>query len=231
MTDNVPTVRPPSQPTMPAIASPSRGRAAVLPPFALGFDCLEPFRSEGEVHDFRDAADWGFVYAGRYLENLTQDEVGWLHGVGWSVLLFCEARVSPLSGETGIEDGTRELRRLRELETPRTVCATIDLEAAHGAPSDVDAHTRAMSRLLVQGGYSAPVYVGDRCVLDGKELYALPDVHGYLASPSSIPEPACGYLWRQFLPLEWTGHGKHRAVDVGLGSEDRRGRRLVVWAP
>lgn len=145
----------------------------------------------------------GLDYVVRYVGGLSREEMADVLGAGLGLQLVTYSRApgwTP-SGAIGAQDGIEDLKHLAWLQVPAGMLVWIDLEGAHGTAADVAAWANARAYALVKEGYIAGLYVGDSCVLNAEELYALTFVTRYWrAFNSGIPEPKCGFCQFQAYP-------------------------------
>lgn len=190
----------------------------------------------------------GIVFAGRYLGDLTSEEIDDAHAAGVGILPVQHAHAAGWqpTGALGREDGTRAVQDARGAGIP---CMPLwnDLEGCHPASNEDEIATYAAgwASALRVAGYEPRVYVGAGVPGDGLTLYALPYV-GYWKSQSIVPTPARrGYQLVQLFryPQGQCQLGdafpdappavKHLLVDVDVATTDYLGGRpaMLVAAP
>jgi hypothetical protein len=198
------------------------GVARTVPLFSLGFDSLAPVTG-GICQDARLA---GFKYVGRYLHNLTSQEVNVIFANKLAIwpLTFAPTQ-EPLNANTGVRYGVQAVHQANALGVPADVFVTIDFEAP-AVGSNGPAHISAYARTLVGAGYGAALYVGGPEPLNGAQLYSL-SVTRYIRAGSLIPEPPCGWSLIQLSPLDQPMFGTR--VDVSVSCEDFHGRSMMMW--
>lgn len=201
------------------------GIARPVVPFSLGFDCLAPVSNQVA----RIAKADGFIWVGRYLENLTIAERDGIFDAGLGIALLTEAITGTvLNAGTGAQQGHAAVLQAVHLAVPPAVHITGDNENPHTG-SDVSAHSNAFVEAVRAGGYDGAMYVGAPQTLNAVQLYmCLAD--RYWRSGSLVPEPACGWCIIQLSPLDRTMFGGQR-VDVDITCLDFRGRAMVMWWP
>jgi hypothetical protein len=185
-----------------------------LPHAALGFDSWSGITAA----QYADLRKLGFVFAVRYLDNLTVAEIGSCLDSGLKLALVQASRKPGWrpGPAFGTEDGARARRQAIALGIPFDADIFCDLETPDPATTtaaDVDAYARAYCPELVSGGYHAKVYIGSGLPpkLDEVALYKLPYT-GYWSSFSRVSDVASrGYQMRQlfFYPT-----GECKVVDV-----------------
>lgn len=214
------------------------GVARPAPPFLLGFDVLDRLPL-AVLRGFRQAH---FLWIGRYLETLTDDEVQDIFSAGLSIHPLTEAVVgTPLDSNLGAQRAAFEVGRARDRGIPETVHLTVDFEAPEGTREGCLDYLRSATGGIAASAYGASVYVAPPQPLSGVDLFSLQDTHMYWAGAGVVPELACGYGIRQLLPLEWLapwasvlddeGQVRHYPVDGDVISADRHGRLPVLWSP
>lgn len=200
------------------------GIARVLPPFQLGFDCLDPL-TEATAAAFYAS---GYRFVGRYLESLSIAERDAIFNAKLAIAPITYARTTPLNGTLGQQVGAQSVRRAVSWGIPPSVHVTIDNEATHGEVADVIAYLNGFAGALTSGGYGAMLYVGRPESLTAQELFALRP-NRYWRSISMVPEPACGWCMMQLTPGDQVIHGHQ--VDVDVSQADYFGRLPVLWYP
>jgi len=200
------------------------GTARACPLFTKLADTFSPLSNSAALA-LKNA---GVGAVGRYLENLSVAERDGLFASGLDILLLSEAPSGVLSKDVGHARAASLLQHLATLEAPRGVHVMIDLEAQHGAHSDIIAYDNALASDLEVAGYIPLAYVGAEQALSGAELYALPSVHLYWRGGSrGMPEPLCEFAIWQIPPLEQAVAGVN--VDMSMTGADLRGRRPMLW--
>jgi hypothetical protein len=148
-------------------------------------------------------AEMSVDYVVRYLSALTSDEVDAIlaAGVGLQLINFAHAPGWLPSAELGTQDGEVDIVHLKSLDIPTGMVVWIDLEGSGGGVVNTTDWVNARSLVLSQYGYIPGLYVGDSCILNAAQLYALPNIHRYWkAFNAGIPEVACGYCQFQAFP-------------------------------
>ena len=201
------------------------GVARAADPFLLGFDVEEPTTPAM----LAAARGRGFAWVGRYLNNLSAEELGSIFAANLGVLPYTWAMThEPLSAAAGTEYGAHMAAIARGLGCPEGVHIAIDLEAPPPG-SACGPHVNAMADSLRWAQFGAALYVGVPQPLSGPELFALkPD--RYIKGGGRASEPSCSWAALQLEPLarlELAG----APVDVAVTKEDYEGRSLVLWWP
>ena len=204
------------------------GAARAAEPGTLFFDTLSPVTSV-QIQIFKGR---GFKGVGRYLENLTDDEVAEIHGEGLFIVPITEARIIPPSPGAGDDAGALEVDRARSRGIPQGVHLTIDNEAVHGTAEEDAEYIDAFSLRFTRAAYGGMLYVAQPQPLTGPQMYARPNVDRYWSGASRNPEPDCGYTCFQGLPIDYRPPWCPSAqVDLDIIFADRLGRTPVVWCP
>jgi hypothetical protein len=127
------------------------------------------------------------------------------------------------SATLGLQDGERDVLQLKALGIPEEMVVWIDLEGSGGDAADTAAWVNARAQQLVNAGYVAGLYVGDSCVLNAAQLYALPNITRYWRGfNQGIPEVSCGFCQFQIFPPNQTFQGV--LVDFDFTQSDYDGR-------
>jgi hypothetical protein len=192
-----------------------------------GFDCLAPVSAA----IVKAAVSDGYVWVGRYLNNLTPGERDVIFAAGLAILPLTEAMVGvALSTNSGASYGLSCAHMAQRLGVPAGVHVVIDLEDP-AAGSDCAGHVNAMAGALGSTNYeyAAGLYLGEPLPpeLTAAQIYAMrPDRYGR-GSPG-VPEPACGWCWVQ---TAWNVERWGIEIDTGKIQADRLGRLPTIWAP
>ena len=103
------------------------------------------------------------------------------------------------SEQLGELDGNASMKRLAGLGVPTVgLYDWLDLE---GCSADPTSYLNRAAALIATQGRKAGLYVGAGGLLNGAQLYALPQITGYWRSLSrGIPEPQCGFMLSQLYP-------------------------------
>jgi hypothetical protein len=201
-------------------------RVAAAPPGSKGFDTVAAMT--GPLLKRLQAL--GYTWVARYLGDLSADELTVICGSGYGCLLVQHAHAGGWAGSTllGTQDGQRAVADARRAGVPAGATLFSDLEGTAGDAAATTAWATAWATAVTTAGYVAGLYVGDRCVLDAAQIYALPHTH-YWRSGSAVPEPACSWCVLQLRPLDVTELGVR--IDRDVIDEDLRGRTpTLVWA-
>lgn len=187
-----------------------------------GVDCATPVT----VDAARALKARGVDFVVRYLGQVTAAELAVLFdaGLGVELVTFSRAPGWDPSAELGTKDGDEDVARLVvELKIPPGMVVWIDLEGPAGDAAVVAEWVSARASRLVNAGFIAGLYVGDGCVLNGEQLYALPEVTRYWrAFNYGIPEPACGFCQFQLYPPDIAMAGI--LVDLDFSQHDHGDR-------
>jgi hypothetical protein len=177
----------------------------------------------------QDAKLAGFKWVGRYLHNLTAQEVSIIFAMklGIAPLTFAPTAVV-LTASTGVQYGTQAVHQARGLQIPPKVDITVDYESPM-AGSDGPAHLTGFWQQLVGNGYGDCLYVGGPEDLNAGQLMAQPFT-GYWKGGGQVPEPACGWKNIQLEPLEGVTFGGAKC-DANVSKSDYRGRAYQMWWP
>lgn len=166
-----------------------------------------------------------FDFVLRYLSDVTSHELATVLGDGLGVCLVTHSRGvgwSP-SAALGTSDGVADVAQLKALGIPATMVIWIDLEGSGGSAADTAAWVNARAIEIVNAGYVAGVYVGNQCVLNAQQLYALPNVTRYWkAFNLGIPDVQCGFCMLQLYPPDQVIGGLE--VDLDVTQQDYEGR-------
>lgn len=166
-----------------------------------------------------------FDFVVRYLSDVTVAELGAILASGLGLALVTHARAPGwLPTEAmGASDGAADVAALKALGVPSSMVLFIDLEGSGGDAIDTAAWADARSKAVVDAGYIAGLYVGDRCVLSAAELYVLPNVTRYWTGFNrGIPEPQCGWCLLQLFPPDQVVAGLQ--ADLDCSQQDYAGR-------
>ena len=173
----------------------------------------------------------GLFFVVRYLGGLSTDELAAILATGLAVGLVTYSRAPGWhpSAAIGATDGAVDVAHLTALGIPKGALVWIDLEGSSGDSAATAAWLTSRAAEIVAAGYVAGVYVGDGCVLNGPELYAVPGVTRYWgAFNRGIPEPQCGFCQRQLYPPNQVLAGVE--IDYDTPSGDYEGRTPSVLA-
>ena len=164
---------------------------------SLGYDCvtvMTPTRAAA-----LKAA--GMSFAVRYLGGINQAELAAILNAG---LLFMPVTFSRAPGwvptaAMGTSDGQQDVAQLQALGLPQGCTVWIDLEGVDPSTpaSAVSDWVNARSAVIKGAGFDAGLYVGYSCILDGAQLYALPNINRYWCAFNGTIEPSCGFCMRQ----------------------------------
>ena len=139
----------------------------------------------------------------RYLGSISTMEIGAILGadLGLELVTFAHDPGWMPSATLGAEDGDTDVMHLKALGIPEEMVVWIDLEGSGGNAADTAAWVNARAKAIIQAGYLVGLYVGDGCVLNAQELYALPNItHYWRGFNQGIPEPSCGFCQFQLFP-------------------------------
>lgn len=143
----------------------------------------------------------GMKFAVRYLGSVTSAELSDILNAG---LLFMPVTFSRAPGwvptaATGASDGAEDVLHLQALGLPQGCTVWIDLEGvdASAPASAVSDWVNARSAAITGAGFDAGLYVGYSPVLDGAQLYALPNINRYWCAYNGTTEPGCGFCMLQ----------------------------------
>lgn len=202
------------------------GFAKPCPPFSLGVDCLAPM-SASTAKAF---AALGVKWVGRYLENLTADEVTGIHAAGLAIALLIEGRTHDLGAALGNQVGMAAATKAMALGVPPGVNMTVDIEeTGNAAAADVAAYANEVGAVLKRYGYAGSCYPGAGLPFNAQQLYALALGPYWRGGSLGIPEPACGFAILQLFPLDQVVEGQR--VDFSVSQKDFRGRSMTMWWP
>lgn len=203
-------------------------KLASVPVAARGIDTVTTIGSAVAIA--LAAAHIDFVV--RYLGGITEQELEGVlsSGLGLELVTYSRAPGWLPNAGMGTSDGNTDVSRLKALGVPAGMLLWLDLEGSGGSAADTSAWIEARAAAVVAGGYEAGLYVGDGCVLDAAELYAIPNVTRYWrAFNQGIPEPACGFAQQQLYEPEQTLCGL--SVDYNVAARDYRGRAPTMLIP
>jgi hypothetical protein len=206
---------------------------AVEVPFgAVMLDMLSPLSAE--VLDALEGfvlpgTKTGITLFGRYLENLTPDELDRILSRGYGLIFIGESRPNGYvpSATSGGADGLREVARMRDLGLPEGVTEVCDLEGMSGTDQDTIAYANAYGSCIQAARYSCMTYVGDSVPLSPAQLYSLAHTTLYWHSLSNVQQVAtCDYCAIQAYPTQKLvlPGGITLAADVSFIYRDKRGR-------
>jgi hypothetical protein len=173
-----------------------------------------------------------FDFVVRYLSDVTVSELGAILASGLGLALVTHARAPGwLPTEAmGVADGAADVAHLKALGVPPGMVLFVDLEGAGGSDVDTMAWANARSKAIVDAGYIAGLYVGDRCVLSAQQLYGLPEVSRYWkAYNAGIPEVMCGFCMLQLFPPDQTVAGLQ--IDLDVAQSDYKSRLAMMLRP
>lgn len=198
---------------------------------AVMLDMLSPLSSE--VLDALDGyclpgTQTGVTLFGRYLENLTPEELSGIVGRGYGALLIGESRPNGYipTAVSGGADGLREVTRMRALGIPEGATVVCDLEGMGGTGQDTILYADAYASCVQAAKGSCMAYVGDGVPLSPAQLYALPTTL-YWHSLSNVQQVAtCDYCAIQGYPTQklYLPGGIVIEADVSFIYRDKKGR-------
>lgn len=197
---------------------------------AVGFDCVTPITPGLGVR----LADAGMRFAVRYLGSVTSQEIDAVLAAGMAIMPVTYSRAPGWQpgAVVGAEDGDRAVLHLSAAGFPKGVTVWLDLEGAVGTALQVSAWANAWASKVKAAGYDPGLYVGAGCILNSKELFALPLIDRYWNSLSretdaagQIAEPSCGWCMIQLYP---TVKRAGFPVDLDVVQQDYQ-NRLPVW--
>lgn len=177
----------------------------------------------------------GFEAIGRYVENVTQQELEGLTAAGlgvWFIIQGLAAGTTP-GAALGGQMVSAGLTRLHSFGVPTGVTVFGDLEGDGRAHSDWIAFGNGQADAIstfrdIPGGY-----IGEGIGLTSRELYALRFVR-YWKSGSRVvdrfdelAEPACGWTAVQGIPFDIARHDGLQ-IDVDVLWRDYRGRGITL---
>lgn len=204
---------------------------------SIMFDCLEPL-SQAMLDAYASFVLPGTYSSvaifGRYLENLTPDEVARIlnHPRRYGLLCIGESRANGYVPSTmqGLQDGTREVTRYNALALPRGGGIVWDAEGMGGTAQNTIDSGNAYAGAVQANGNQCIAYVGDSVPLSPSQLYALRETL-YWHSLSNVQQVAtCDYAMLQAYPtriVDLGAAGVHQ-VDVSLIYSDKRGRAPMI---
>lgn len=167
----------------------------------------------------------GLDFVVRYLGSVSTMEISGIlqAGLGLELVTFAHSPGWMPSATLGAQDGERDVLQLKALGIPEEMVVWIDLEGSGGDAADTAAWVNARAKAIVNAGYVAGLYIGDRCVLDAAQLYSLPNITRYWRGfNQGIPEPQCGFCQFQIFPANQTLAGV--LVDFDFTQSDYDGR-------
>ncbi len=171
----------------------------------------------------------GVTLFGRYLENLTPEELTRVLPRGYGIIPIGESRANGYipSAVSGGADGLRETTRMRVLSLPEDITEVCDLEGMGGTAQDTIAYANAYGSCIQTSKRSCMTYVGDGVPLSPAQLYALSDTTLYWHSLSNVQQVAtCDYCAIQAYPTQYLSlpGGITLAADVSFIYRDKKGR-------
>lgn len=210
----------------------------VAGPFGgIMFDCLEQL-SQATLDAYGSfvlpGTYSGVAIFGRYLENLTADEVALIlnHPRRYGLLCIGESRANGYVPSTmqGMQDGVREVNKYNALALPRGGGIVWDAEVMGGSAQNTIDSGNAYAGAVQGNGNQCIAYVGAGVPLSPTQLYALRETL-YWHSLSSVQQVAtCDYAALQAYPtqsLDLGAAGVHQ-VDVSMIFRDKRGRAPMI---
>jgi hypothetical protein len=205
---------------------------------AVGIDCLEPL-TLGMLIEISQlmlpGTRTGISWIGRYLENLTAEELENAFSCNLSVLLIGE---SPANGyiptsQDGTTNGGREVARAQALSIKGIQVGIVcDLEGMGGTSDETIAYANAYGNAVMSAGFQCIAYVGAGVPLTPEQLYEL-DETLYWHSMSSVQEVAVvDYAFLQAYPTQTLNLGSAGTLeaDVNFVYRDKRGRAPYLLA-
>lgn len=199
---------------------------------AVGCDMLTPLTSYTAVALAGYAlpgTKTGIAFVGRYLENLTAQEIAICHSVDLGIVLIGEAHPAEQWTPTatlGSADGLRLVTKTRGLSIPGGGRIWCDLETpiATATSADVALYAKGWCD-VVNASFDGGGYVGAGIPCTPQQLYLLP-FHGYWHSLSNVqPVANVDYQQIQLFPTTTlqlpTGPLE---VDLNIVQQDKRGR-------
>jgi hypothetical protein len=174
----------------------------------------------------------GIDFVVRYLGGVSSEEAQEIlaAGLGLQFVSYSRAPGWMPTSAMGSSDGALDLQHLKSVGALPGVTVWIDLEGSAGTAADTAAWIEVRSFILVQAGFLVGLYVGNQCVLNGTQLYALPHVTRYWrAFNEGIPQPQCGWCQFQLNPADQMIAGVE--VDYDCTQEDYEGRTPTMMAP
>jgi hypothetical protein len=205
---------------------------------AVMFDCLDPLSQsvlDALASYVLPGTCTGPAIFGRYLENLTADELALIvtHPRRYGLLCIGESRPNGYmpTAEQGQEDGAREVAKYNLLGLPKGGGIVWDAEGLGGSAASATASGTAYGEVLEQNGNQCVTYVGDGVPLTPSQLFALPRTTLYWHSLSNVQQVAtCDYAMLQAYPTQTLDLGAAgvRQFDVSFIYRDKLGRGPMI---
>jgi hypothetical protein len=155
-----------------------------IPP---GARCADMFQTLSKAQAVSLKAN-GYDGVGRYLENLTPDEVQHILDAGLKLWAIATADHF---------DGAWMVARAKALGFPAGTTLVMDLESDHDPASAVFAQIDACAASINAGSFTNMLYVGCDQPLTAQQVYQLQNVHLYWRSASKVPCPDCEFTMYQ----------------------------------
>ncbi len=215
-------------------------RVIECPAGAICVDTLQPFTNASAqalasytIPGTRSQAS----LVGRYLENLTIAEIGYILTAGHYLWLIGESRPPGWmpSAQTGDEDGAREVARLAALGIPTGPDVVCDLEgpSAQAVANDIASYSaawyaqvngKAKSRGSVYHGYGLPC--------DPAQMYALPFTLYWRSDSNDTSGVAVAdyAAFQTFPEMTLALPTGDLLVDLSIIARDKKGRGPMVLA-
>ncbi len=195
---------------------------APTPNLIKGFDCYAPL----SIDTARAAANAGYVFAVRYVDNLSTAEILTILGAGLALMLVKEAPSSThYTATNGTSDGQQAASLALALGIPAGMCIFVDLENVGTSKSDAQGYLVNWYEAVAQQGYVPGVYVGTT-MFSATELYQEFGFQHYwqAGAPANLPfVENRGYQLFQQGQDTINGH----TVDVDYAQADLLGGKLL----
>jgi hypothetical protein len=202
--------------------------SAPTPNLILGFDCYAPVSSETAAAAVRG----GYVFAVRYVDNLSAQEITTVLDAGLALMLVKQApaKISASNSNldytptAGTSDGHATVALAQGLEIPAGMCIFVDAESIHTSKSDATGYLKNWYSAVAQAGYVPGIYVGTT-MFSATELYKdFGFQHYWQAGISNMP-----FVDSRGYQLYQQGQAKinEHTVDIDYAQADLRGGKLL----
>lgn len=158
--------------------------AQSIPPGSRLADSYSPL----SANDYLALKQNGFDGVGRYLDNVTSEEIDDALAAGLGVFFIRTADNF---------DGAWMVTKAETLGIPKPTTLVIDDESLTVPEPQAFAEIDACAATIQKGGFSECLYDGWEGDLNAAQLEALPNVHHYWRSGSAVPIPSCEFVCYQ----------------------------------
>lgn len=199
---------------------------APTPNLIMGFDCYASLSRETATA----AASAGYVFALRYVDNLTTDEITTILAAGLALMLIKQApKATDYTPSQGTSDGQAAASLAQGLGIPAGMCIFVDAENVQTSKSDAEGYLKSWYTAVAKGGYVPGIYVGTT-LFSATELYQDFGFQHYwrAGTPSTLP-----FVYKRGYQLFQQGQAtiNGHTVDVDFAQADLLGGKLLWLTP